>query len=280
MEQEKLNQLKLQAEQGGIEAQCELAYYYKKEKRDYGRALTWYLKAAEAGHSLAQCRVGRIYFDERNYEQAVYWLSKSAEQGDAVAQCELANCYEKGYGVEKDMAKHIYWLRLSAEQGYTDAMWSMFLRYAWGTGVERDVEKAKYWFFKRSKLSEQSAVEKAENGDASWQYDLGILYYRMEDWNTAVYWYKKVVEQEYEFKNCALWAICSCYRLMNNWEEAKSWAIVAAEWTKTSNDQYECARLHEEAGDMDTATLWYQKAAENGSARAKLKISDLNNKIR
>ena len=35
MEQEKLNQLKLQAEQGGIEAQCELAYYYKKEKRDY-----------------------------------------------------------------------------------------------------------------------------------------------------------------------------------------------------------------------------------------------------
>ena len=64
---------------------------------------------------------------------------------------------------------------------------------------------------------------------------------------------------------------------MNNLEEAKSWAIATAEWTKTSNDQYECARLHEEAGDMDTAALWYQKAAENGSARAKLKISDMNN---
>ena len=64
MEQEKLNQLKLQAEQGGIEAQCELA--------------TCYLNG---------------YGVEKDLEKHIYWLRLSAEL-DCVASYKMmkGNC--------------------------------------------------------------------------------------------------------------------------------------------------------------------------------------------
>ena len=280
MEQEKLNQLKLQAEQGGIEAQCELAYYYKKEKRDYGRALAWYLKAAEAGHSLAQCRVGRIYFDERNYEQAVYWLSKSAEQGDAVAQCELANCYENGYGVEKDLEKHIYWLRLSAEQENVDAMWRMFLSYARGIGVEKDVENAKYWYFKVEKCTEEVLREKAENGDIKSQGIMARLCGILQDDEGELYWIKRTADQGHFY---AIYLLSDKYFHRGDFEESKRLMLILAKQSKSSNVFYDCGRAHERTGDIKGAIYWYKRVIRKGESNvevAKIALKRMEKKLK
>jgi len=59
MKNEKLEQLKREAEQGSIEKQYELGLYYG-EKKDGNKSIYWYQKAAGKGHKAAQVILGRI----------------------------------------------------------------------------------------------------------------------------------------------------------------------------------------------------------------------------
>ncbi len=45
------------------------------------------------------------------------WMQKAAEQGHSGAQQLLAELYEKGEGVGKDLEKALMWYRKAAEQG-------------------------------------------------------------------------------------------------------------------------------------------------------------------
>lgn len=62
----KLNtkELEVYAEQGDAEAQFTLGYRYrygKKAKKNFAKAIEWYTKAAEQGHSPAQNNLGVCY---------------------------------------------------------------------------------------------------------------------------------------------------------------------------------------------------------------------------
>ena len=61
------------------------------------------LEEAENGDVDAQCSVGYFYeFGkgvETNLEKAVLWYTKAASNGDATATCNLAYCYRNGLGV-------------------------------------------------------------------------------------------------------------------------------------------------------------------------------------
>ena len=54
--------------------------------RDYNRALSWYLKAAEAGNLSAMVSVGTMYVEgpgvKKDYPRAVTWFRKAADAGD------------------------------------------------------------------------------------------------------------------------------------------------------------------------------------------------------
>ena len=77
------------AETGDAEAQHEMAERYENGRgvgRDFGVAMSWYVRAAERGHVPAQLEVGRRYVAgrevERNDAIAASWFRRAAEQGD------------------------------------------------------------------------------------------------------------------------------------------------------------------------------------------------------
>src|SRR5258708_4216986 len=73
-------------------------------------------------------------------------LKKSAVAGDANAQLQLAQRYDAGDGVSRDLNEAFIWYQRAAESGVVQATLEVAGRYRDGTGVRRDYEKAKYWW--------------------------------------------------------------------------------------------------------------------------------------
>jgi TPR repeat protein len=85
-------------------------YVYHIEKKQYDKALAWYLLAAMENNSIAQNNIGVLYKDgngvPQNYLCALKWYLKAAEQ------CEYENTpnnigwlFENGYGVPPNKYK-------------------------------------------------------------------------------------------------------------------------------------------------------------------------------
>lgn len=113
------------AAQGNVEAGFLMGTAFAEglgKSRDDAEAISWYLRAAEAGHILAQHNLGNAYDSgtgvQRNAVQAVSWWRRAAEQGDAIPEFQLGRAYEKGAGVERDLTAALAWYRRSAQRGY------------------------------------------------------------------------------------------------------------------------------------------------------------------
>ena len=108
------------AERGDSDAQVRLATWYEMgnvgwELSDQERApesAKWYRKAAEQGHRIAQREVELFLKQAQRAKHA----REAAEQGDSNAQYGLAQMYEEGRGVPKDLTEAIKWYRKAAEQ--------------------------------------------------------------------------------------------------------------------------------------------------------------------
>ena len=105
----------------------ELARKYRFDDEDYEEALKYYRKSAEQGHVQAQCDLGNIYYYrgcdvDKDYKEALKWFRKSAEKGDTEAQCMLGEMYENGHGVSPNLKKAIEWYRKAAKQEYKPAI--------------------------------------------------------------------------------------------------------------------------------------------------------------
>jgi len=96
-EDKDFEQLKKHAEQGDINAQCDLASMYYTGKgvpQNDAEALKWYKKAAEKGHPVAQFGLGVMYSEgeglPRNYIEGYAWLSMASEKGIKDAKQQLS----------------------------------------------------------------------------------------------------------------------------------------------------------------------------------------------
>ena len=82
--------------------------YYRGEgvPKDYSEAFTYYRKAAEMGHPVAQGNLGSCYSSgegvAKDYSQAFKWRLIAAMNGDLASQSAVAALYEDGLGVPKD----------------------------------------------------------------------------------------------------------------------------------------------------------------------------------
>ncbi len=119
-----LNFLRPLAEQGDVNAQCNLGLmYYNGEDvpRDFTEAETWWRMAAEQGHAEAQFNLGVMYANglgvTQDFAEAVKWYRKAAEQGDTDAQNKLGVVYSLGRGVPRDYVPALMWLNLAVAQG-------------------------------------------------------------------------------------------------------------------------------------------------------------------
>lgn len=113
----------------------------------------YYKKAAELGNTRAMVYVGIAYKQgypvNRNCDMAFNCFAKATELGDEyLAPYYLAECYEKGIGVEVDENSAVMYYTMSAECGNIPSMLALSRIYKEGLGsIEKDEQKsAKYLF--------------------------------------------------------------------------------------------------------------------------------------
>lgn len=144
------------AQQGLAPAQFSLAELYLK-RGDAKSAVLWYRKAIEQNHLAATYKLGRLLETgakgvsaDQSESQHLLSIAASefdvyAQKGSAQAQNSLANMYEKGQGVKKNIQMAAKWYDSAARQGYALAQLNLGRLYANGTGAPRNLHQASYW---------------------------------------------------------------------------------------------------------------------------------------
>ncbi|SVD65759.1 uncharacterized protein METZ01_LOCUS418613, partial [marine metagenome] len=73
------------------------------------------------------------------------WISLSANQGYLDAQHNLAEMYENGKGVKKNLEKAYEYYLSAARKGNLDSQKKVAEMYKEGIGTEKNIEKSEYW---------------------------------------------------------------------------------------------------------------------------------------
>lgn len=97
-------------------------------EQDEDKALEYLKILAEYGYPDMQCELGKWYEtvdwgtrkEEMNRE-AVKWFAKAAELGNVEAMYYLGECYRDGSGVDEDQKKAVEWFTKAAKQGHEEA---------------------------------------------------------------------------------------------------------------------------------------------------------------
>ena len=94
-------------------------------EEDYGRALEWCLKSANAGYAPAINNLGSLYMTESSdmYGPAKGFqlYMEAADCGFHIAEVNVAKCYEYGLGTEKDLHKALEWYERAYSNGVKEA---------------------------------------------------------------------------------------------------------------------------------------------------------------
>ena len=81
--------------------------------QDYGKAMSWYKKAANAGNDNAMYGVGFLYNNgqgvAQDYGRAMAWYKKAAALNNFNAMTAIAIRYDRGEGVPQDYAQAMTW---------------------------------------------------------------------------------------------------------------------------------------------------------------------------
>ncbi len=158
------------AEAGYSVAQNRLGYCYSKGiavDKNYDKALHWYQKAADNGEINALVNIGNSYFNgtavDKDYAKAFTYFYKAAELGNPTAQYNIGECYFEGYGVEKNWEEAFKWYKMAAEQDFPDAQYYLGECYQYAQGVAEDYNKALYWYDKAARQYHAGGIEKCRN---------------------------------------------------------------------------------------------------------------------
>jgi hypothetical protein len=119
--------------------------------------LSTLLKKAQDGDKIYQTALGQLYLYGSNakytsdnikidYKEAHKWLTLAAQQNYPYAQFYLAEVYNFGLGVNKDLTQAFKWVELAAKGGFNGAQNNLAYCYEYGLGVDKNLEKAKSWY--------------------------------------------------------------------------------------------------------------------------------------
>jgi TPR repeat protein len=186
--------LKPLAEHGDARSQWHVARmhdYGQGVKQDIGKAIPWYVLAADQGDADSQSRLGYLYEKgigvTRDDKRAAEWHAKAAAQGNAYSEACLATMYRDGRGVAQDFQQAAIWYEKSADHGYAWAQMNLGMLYAEGKGVPLDYTKAMFYF-----------RNAADRNDSYAQYNLGWIYESgkgvVPDTQQAIEWYGKAAD--------------------------------------------------------------------------------------
>jgi uncharacterized protein len=118
----------------------------ERVKQDYGKAMDWYMKAANAKDGLACERVAYMYDRglgvAANKDESLRWLKRSADLGYLPAVYEMGYMYDKGQGVPEDIGKAKKMYELAAAGGQTEALIALGGMYQEGRGAKQNPQEA------------------------------------------------------------------------------------------------------------------------------------------
>jgi TPR repeat protein len=102
-------------------------YVYQHDKKQYDKALAWYLLAAMENNSTSQNNIGTLYRDgvavPKNYMCAMKWLLKSAEQNEYEnTPTNIGDLIEHGHGVPLDKYRALEWFCHGGDKSYRDRL--------------------------------------------------------------------------------------------------------------------------------------------------------------
>jgi uncharacterized protein len=135
-------------EQGDLEAQFRLAYYYlfysfDEEARIRAEMVDLLRTAAHLGHPDAFYFLSHLCPEGQERDAL---LLKAGELGSLEAQRDLGAYYATGeWAGPKDTALAIQWYRRAAERGHSDAQYNLGFMYVLGEGVQSDQEEGLRW---------------------------------------------------------------------------------------------------------------------------------------
>jgi localization factor PodJL len=145
-------------------------------------------QAAQNGDLTAQYELALQRLSAGRSQEAVALLRGAADRGFAMAQYRLAKLYERGEGVQADLATARQWTERAAAAGNRRAMHDLGVYFARGEGAPLDEAAAFRWF-----------RQAAELGVADSQYNLGILYQQGRGVNAspseALFWFLVAARQ-------------------------------------------------------------------------------------
>jgi TPR repeat protein len=133
-------------------------------------AIKWFTKAAEAGKSEAQWRLG-VKYDLgdgvlKDKQKALQWYLKAANHTDFLAsllpgvaesQRNIGYLYQAGDGVQKDTQEAFKWFMKAANNGSEAAQFEIAEAYSSGIGVLQDKQEAFKWYQKSANGGSKSA---------------------------------------------------------------------------------------------------------------------------
>lgn len=178
--------------------QGEKYYFGIGGSADYGKALEWYRKAAEKGHSGAEYSIGRMYElghgVSLDYQEAMRWYRKAAAQWNSDAQSGLERVCDKidagrqpgqceyeygekyyfGYGVNADDRTALDWYLKAAKKGNSGAEYKLGWMYEQGKGVTPIYEMALRWYRKAAahgNKDAQAGIVRVEKLISTGSYD-------------------------------------------------------------------------------------------------------------
>lgn len=200
------------AKKGDPETQNDLAIFYAKNG-DESNAVYWWKLSADNGNVSAASNLGEFYCRKKNYREALKWLIPAAEKGNGNAAFRLALCLRDELGIAKSIPDALKWALASANKGNKDAYLltaDMYLRYY------NDLDNAKIWYERAANAGIPMALnwmglkeiengnenkafkyfmEAAQKGYANAQYNVGLYYYKAQQYDAAKTWLTKAAGQ-------------------------------------------------------------------------------------
>ena len=223
--------------------------------------------SAEAGNTLAMWYLADCYEKgwgtEKDPESAFYWYMKGAEAGDATSMVGVANCYANGIGTAADEKASFEWNLKAAESGDTSGMVNAAIDYEMGSGTGQDPDKAFYWYSKA-----------AEGGNELGMYHLARCFRdgigTEADEQQAFSWMKALAEAGNAFGMYNLGIMYqNGFGTEVSPEDAYAWFRKAAE-AGDADGMYMTGWCTENSFGTDNAALeWYRRAADAGSEEAR-----------
>lgn len=271
--QEAVRLLRLAAEQGDLDAQCNLGVYLV-DAGEHVEAFGLWLVAAKAGHSQSQCHMGTCYKRGVNVAvdlcQAMTWWSASAAQGNKDALFSIGMCLASGApGVPINLVGSSAHLRLAAEKGHAQAQHNMGVAYENGRGVSCDLTEAMRWY-RFAALQGHSAAQLRmglllEDGVGAQNAAQAAIFAAQ-----AAIFYRMAAHQG---NRAAAYYLATLYDEGNGVEQDECKAV---HWYHVAADLFDCEAQYElafayETGkgglpiDIGKAVHWYTQAAEEDS---------------